>query len=181
MRSTALPGLGTDAPMVCLRCGGPLSGLAAGRSVVLTDADVDFADRGRRLQLCGLAGEVERGRGACRIQFTEVAYGLAGGQRLHGHAPLLQLLDRVRIGPHAAVGTGPHDQMRRKFVQDLNQVVEDERVAVSAPPVPHHPVGQDDEILGLLASVDDDPPELVVVDPRHPTTPRGSVASRPPG
>jgi hypothetical protein len=35
-------------------------------------------------------------------------------------------------------------------------------------------VGQDDEVLGLLASVDNDPPELVVVDPRHSTTAQGS-------
>jgi hypothetical protein len=66
----------------------------------------------------------------------------------------------------------------REVVQDLDQVIEHQRVAVPAPPVPHHPVGQDDEVLGLLASVDDDPPELVLVDPRHPTTPSGSVASR---
>ena len=66
----------------------------------------------------------------------------------------------------------------REVVQDLDQVVEDEPVAVLAPPVPHHLVGQDDEVVGLLASVDDDPPELVVVDPRYPTTLRGSVASR---
>jgi len=65
--------------MVCLRCAGPLSGFAAGRSVVLTDAGVDFADWGRRLQLRGLAGEVEGGRGACWVELTEAAYGLAGG------------------------------------------------------------------------------------------------------
>jgi hypothetical protein len=54
--------------------------------------------------------------------------------------------------------------MRRKLIQDLDRVVEHQRVAVSAPPVPHHPVGQDDEIVGFLACVDDDLPELVVVD-----------------
>src|SRR4029453_14066353 len=131
--------------------GSPAERLAATRSMVLTDADVDFADRGRRLQLRGLAGEVEGGCGVRWIQFTEAAHGLAGRQRLYGHAPLLQLLDRVGIGPHAAVGAGAHDQVRRKLVQNLNQVVEHQRVAVSAPPVPHHPVGQDDEVLGLLA------------------------------
>jgi hypothetical protein len=137
--------------MVCLPCAGPLS---------------------------GLAGEVEGGRGACRVELTKAAYGLAGGQRLHSHPALLELPDRVGFGPHAAVGTCADDQVGREVVQNLDQVVEDERVAVLAPPVPHHPVGQDDEVVGLLASVDDDPPELVVVDPRHPTTPRGSVASR---
>jgi hypothetical protein len=62
--------------------------------------------------------------------------------------------------------------VRRKLAQDLGKVVEDERMAVPAPPAPHHPVGQDDQVPGLLASVDDDPPELVVVDPRHPTAPK---------
>jgi hypothetical protein len=95
---------------------------------------------------------------ACRVELSEAAHGLAGGQRLQSHAALLELPDRVRIGPHAAVGAGPNDQARGMLVQDLGQVVQDERVAVLAPPVPHHPVGQDDEVLGLLASVDDDSP-----------------------
>jgi hypothetical protein len=116
---------------------------------------------------------VEGGRGACRVKLSEPAHGLAGGQRLYGHAPLLQLLDRVGIGPHAAVGAGAHDQMRRKLVQDLNQVVEHQRVTVSAPLVPNHPVGEDDEVLGLLAPVDNDPPELILVDPRHLIAPNG--------
>jgi hypothetical protein len=68
--------------------------------------------------------------------------------------------------------TGPHDQVRRKLLQDLGEVVQDERVAVPAPPVPQYPVGQDDQVLGLLASVDHDPAELVVVDARHPTAPK---------
>jgi hypothetical protein len=107
---------------------------------------------------------MEGGRGACRVKRSEPAHGLAGRQRLHGHAAFPELLERGGIGPHAAVGAGAHDQMRRKLIQDLDRVVEHQRVAVSAPPVPHHPVGQDDEILGLLACVDDDLPELVVVD-----------------
>ena len=122
--------------MACLRCAGPLSGFAAGRSVVLTDAGVDFADRGRRLQLRGLAGEVEGGRGACRVKLTEATYGLGGRQRLHSHPALLELPDRVGIGPHAAVGTRADDQVGREVVQDLDQVVEHQRVAVLAPPVP---------------------------------------------
>jgi hypothetical protein len=85
---------------------------------------------------------VEGGCGVRRIQFTEAAHGLAGGQRLHGHAALLELLDRVGIGPHPAVGAGADDQVGRKFIQDLGKVVEDERVAVVSPPVPHHPVGR---------------------------------------
>src|SRR5829696_5954248 len=126
----------------------------------------------RRVPLCGLAGEVEGGRGACRVKLSEAAHGLAGGQRLYGHAPLLQLLDHFGIGPHAAVGASAHDQMRRKLVQDLDQVVEHQRMAIFAPPIPYHPVGQDDEVLGLLAPVDDNPPELIPVDPRHPTAPQ---------
>ena len=54
----------------------------------------------------------------------------------------------------------------------VNEVVEHQRVAVPAPPVPHHLVRQDDEVLGLLTPVDDDPPELVMVDARHPPLPR---------
>jgi hypothetical protein len=115
---------------------------------------------------------VEGGCGACRVELTEAVHGLAGGQRLHGHAALLELLDDVGIGPHAAVSAGAHDQVGRQFLQDLNQVVQDEGVAVLAPPVPQHPAGQDDKVVGLLASVNDDPPELVVVDPRHPATPQ---------
>ena len=118
--------------------------------------------------------------GVRRIQFTEAAHGLAGGQRLHGPAAVLELLERVGIGPHAAVGAGADDQVGRKFAEDLGKVVEDERVAVPAPPVPHHPAGQDDQVPGLLASINDDPPELVVVDPRHPTAPKwsGRLAAR---
>ena len=98
------------------------------------------------------------GRSACRVELTEPAHGLAGGQRLHGHTSLLQLLDRVGIGPHPAVGARTHDQVRRELVQHVGEVVEYQRVTLLAPPVPHHPVGQDDEGPGLLASVDDDPP-----------------------
>src|SRR5215218_7067097 len=52
------------------------------------------------------------------------------------------------------------------------------RVAVPAPPVPHHLVGQDDEVLGLLTPVDDDPPELVMVDaPSHRSQGFGRLAA----
>ena len=110
---------------------------------------------------------MESGRGACRVKLSKPAHGLVGGQRLYGHASLLQVLDHLGIGPHAAVGAGAHNQVRRKLVQDLNQVVEHQRVAIFAPLVPYHPVGQDDEVLGLLAPIDDNPPELILVDPRH--------------
>jgi hypothetical protein len=114
---------------------------------------------------------VEGGRGACRVKFTEAAYGLACGQRLHRHAAVLELLDRVGIGAHAPVGAGADDQVGRELVQDLGKVVGHQGVAVVSPPVPHHPVGQDDQVPGLLASVDDDLSELVVVDPRHRSAP----------
>jgi hypothetical protein len=78
---------------------------------------------------------MEGGRGTRRVELSEPAHGLAGGQRLHRHAALLELLDRVGIGPHAAVGAGAHNQVGGKLVQDLAEVVEDERVAVLAPPV----------------------------------------------
>ena len=64
-------------------------------------------------------GEVEGGRGTPRVQLTEAAHGLTGRQRLHGHAPILELPDRVGIGPQAAVGAGPHDQVRGKLLHDL--------------------------------------------------------------
>ena len=66
---------------------------------------------------------MEGGRGACRVELTEAAHRLGGGQRLHGHAALLQLEDRVGIGPHAAVGAGPHDQVRGKLLKDLDEIV----------------------------------------------------------
>jgi hypothetical protein len=68
----------------------------------------------------------------------------------------------------------------RELVQDVDQVVQDQPVAVPAPPVPYHPAGQDDEVLGLLASVDDDPPEVVWSIRAIPAAPCGSFASRPP-
>jgi hypothetical protein len=77
-------------------------------------------------------------------------------------AAITSIAHKFGIGPHAAVGAGPHDQMRRKLVQDLDKVIEHQRVAVSAPPVPYHPVRQDDEVLGLLTPVDNDPPELIL-------------------
>jgi hypothetical protein len=54
---------------------------------------------------------VEGGRSARRAALTEAAHGLAGGQRLHGHAAFLVLVDRVGIGPQAAVGAGPDDEI----------------------------------------------------------------------
>jgi hypothetical protein len=60
---------------------------------------------------------MEGGRGACRVKRSEPAHDLAGRQRLHGHAALPELLERGGIGPHAAVGAGAHDQMRRKLIQ----------------------------------------------------------------
>jgi hypothetical protein len=50
----------------------------------------------------------------------------------------------------------PTTRWEGECVQDLGKVIEGKRVAVLAPPVPHHPVGQHDEVVGLLASVDDD-------------------------
>lgn len=41
---------------------------------------------------------------------------------------LLELLDRVGIGPQAAVGAGAHHQMARELVQHIGQVLEDERL-----------------------------------------------------
>ena len=67
---------------------------------------------------------MEGGRGAWRVKRSEPAHGLAGRQRLYGHAALPELLERGGIGPHAAVGAGAHDQMRRKLVQGLDRVVE---------------------------------------------------------
>ena len=57
-----------------------------------------------------------------------------------------KLLDRVGIGLHPAGGTGPHDQVSGKLVQDLAEVVDHQHVPLLPPPVPHHPVGQDDEV-----------------------------------
>src|ERR671923_1585913 len=88
---------------------------------------------GRQFPL-GLAGEVECGCGACRVELSEPAHSLAGGQRLHSHATLLELLDRVGVGPHPAVGTGPHDELGRKLIQDLAKVVDHQRV----PSCRHH-------------------------------------------
>jgi hypothetical protein len=86
------------------------------------------------------------GGDVCQVQLGEAAHCLVGGQRLHGHTALLELSDRVGIGPHAAVGAGARRPGARELVQDLGKVVKDERVAVLAPPVPHHPVGQRNEV-----------------------------------
>jgi hypothetical protein len=83
-----------------------------------------------------------------------------------------------RIRPSAPV---PTPKWGGKLVQDLAEVVEHQRVPLLPPPGPRHPVGQDDEAVGLLASGDDDPSELVVVHARHRTAPKGSICSRPAG
>jgi hypothetical protein len=57
------------------------------------------------------------GRSACRVELTEPAHGLAGGQGLHGHAALLELPDRAGVGPQAAVGAGAHDEVAGELVQ----------------------------------------------------------------
>ena len=82
------------------------------------------------------------GRRACRVELTEAAHGLAGGQRLHSHAELWNV-GPVEIGPLAPV---PHE-VGRELVQDLDKVIDP----------------QDDQIVGLLASVDDDAPNLEVI------------------
>ena len=95
-------------------------------------------------------GEVEGGRGTPRVQLTEAAHGLAGRHHLHPHAPILELPDHLGIGPQAAIGAGPHHQVRRKLLQDLNKVVHDQPMAVLAPPVPHHRSGR--TMRSLVAS-----------------------------
>jgi len=52
------------------------------------------------------------------------------------------LLDHFGIGPHPAVGTGPHDQVEGKLVQDLAEVVDHEGVPLLPPPVPPHRSGR---------------------------------------
>jgi hypothetical protein len=59
-----------------------------------------------------------------------------------------------------------------KLLEDVLEIVEDQRVAVLPPPVPHDPVRQADQVMGLLLSVDHDPPELVGVDEGHRATSR---------
>jgi hypothetical protein len=79
----------------------PVHTLSTAGGVQIVGARV-LCSTGRRVLPCGSV-EVEGGRGLGPVQLAEAAYGLGGGQRLHGHAALLPYL---LVGP---LGDGVSD------------------------------------------------------------------------
>jgi hypothetical protein len=135
---------------------GPLSDLAAGRCADLTDADVAFADRGRRLQLRGLAGEMRSARSALGSSSPKRRTAWPVG-RISTVTPRSWSC-RIAPGLGRRRPSAPVPTTRWSGSSSSTSTRSRTNAWPSlAPPVPHHPVGQDNDIPGLLASVDDDP------------------------
>src|SRR6266487_689502 len=75
------------------------------------------------------------------------------------------------VGLHLPVGTSADHQVLRQVVQHLIKVFGHERMPLLPPPIPYHAVRQDDQIALLLPTVNDNPPELVMLDACHPPPP----------
>jgi hypothetical protein len=110
---------------------------------------------------------VERGGRSSGIERPVPANGVPGGEHLDVDASGAQLVERSRIGLHAAVRAGAEDQPPRQLVEHVVEILEHEPVPVPAPPVFLDTLGKDDDVAGVLLTIDDDVPEPVVLDARH--------------
>jgi len=119
---------------------------------------------------------VERGGRVIGVEPEVALHGVGCRERLDVDAARAEPLERFRVGPEAAVRARADDQPLRQLVEDVGEVVEHEAVPVPAPPVADDPAGQDDDVAGLLAPVDDDAAEALPLDPRHRSQP--ALASR---
>ena len=110
---------------------------------------------------------MQRRRCAGRVELREQPNSLARGDRVDLDAALPERLERSRIGLQAPVGACADHQSLGKLSEDVLEILEDEGVAVTTPPAANDPVGQDDQVSPMLLAVDEHPPELVSLDPRH--------------
>ena len=112
-------------------------------------------------------------RGVLGRQLAVAADGVGGRQRLHlGPAPRKRLGDRW-VGVQAAVRAAADDEALGEVVDDAGEILDDERVAIPAPPVALDTIGEDDHVARVLLTVDGDAAELVVGDRRHEPIVRG--------
>jgi hypothetical protein len=92
---------------------------------------------------------MERGRRVVGVERVVAADRLAGRQRLDLDAAPAQLLERLRVGRHPAVGAGADDEPLGKLVEDGLEVVEHQPVAVLSPPVREDTAGKEDDVACL--------------------------------
>ncbi len=88
-------------------------------------------------------------------------------QTLDVDLPRAELLEGAGVGPHPAVRAGADDQPFGKLVEHLVEVLEDECVALAAPPGSDDSARENDYVFRVLLAVDEYPSECVVLDPRH--------------
>ena len=80
------------------------------------------------------------------------------------------------IGAHLPVRAGTDDQMLRKFLTDVFEIIQDESVSVCTPPVGEDLPGHD--IARLLFAVDDEAAEAVALEPRQASPPLSASVQR---
>jgi hypothetical protein len=110
---------------------------------------------------------VKRRGGTPLVELSVATDRIGGAQHLDVDPATLQLLDDGSRRTEPAVRTRAEYELLGEIILNLAEVVERERVAVPPPPVGEDAVGQHDDVARLLLAVHDDPPEAVVLKPRH--------------
>jgi hypothetical protein len=110
---------------------------------------------------------VESG-GCASLVRRPVAADRLGGVNRNDFDPLpLEGLDHGGIGLELPVRPAAEDEPLRKLVAHIVEILVRERMAVAAPPVADDAVRQDDQVVCVLLAIHDDPPEAVLLEPRH--------------
>src|SRR5215218_9144462 len=121
-----------------------------------------------------------QGRGrAPLVRVSVAAHGVGSEQHLDVDPATLQLLDHGARRPQPAVRAGAEDELLGKLVLDIAEVLDRERVALVPPPVREDAIGQHDQVARLLLTIDDDPPEAVVLQTGHAEALGGRAGLRP--
>jgi protein-L-isoaspartate(D-aspartate) O-methyltransferase len=113
---------------------------------------------------------VEGGSRRRGIQFREEADRLVGLLDINADPSLAKKIQRFGVREHLSRRPSADNQPLGKLVENRLQILDDQRVSVLPPPVPHHAMRKDDDVARLLTPVHKHPAELITVDPGHVAT-----------
>jgi hypothetical protein len=103
-------------------------------------------------------------RRSARIELAVPANRVRRRQGLNLDAVAFKLPDRIGIGAHAPVRAGTYEQMFRKILTDVIEIVEHESVSVCAPPVCDDTIGQHDQVPRLFFAVHNEAAEAIALE-----------------
>ena len=110
---------------------------------------------------------MQRSRGPALVELSVTAHSRIGGQALDRHAAPLERREHRGIWAQSPVRAHADDQPFGKRVQHLLEILQGKRVSLAPPPVAEDPIGQHDQVTGVLCPVDRQPAKGVVAEPRH--------------